>query len=429
MSVSRKSTALRAVIENFLQERFDAKVAKLAEGDPRREALAAQFQVEAWVEDAARRVNQLQVVTHALKPIHPDARGTNLYAPPQIQGKGHQVGSHCLGNEFDVDVVGNAAALDVYKFLKLEYEGKTLLARTSEEDTALAEALSADRSRAQRWMKAFASITQARGDDASHTLSKQLYWLVGDDPSLNEHYHLLAPLFPTSLVHRIHRTINEDRFGEAAKAARQARREKRLSENGYHEYPHLAARKLGGTKPQNISQLNSERGGINYLLASLPPKWDSPGISPPLGIDSVFRRFGHRPVVRQQVWRLRRLLRAAPSPNRETRDRRNGHVETLIDELMMWAAAHAELEPGWSASVECRLPEAECFWLDPYRDDDDFQTQREHEDWPEDIVGRFANWLNHQLSADLPVGDAEYKAWKGMIVDKQDALREVLSYA
>ena len=36
--------------------------------------------------------------------------------------------------------------------------------------------------------------------------------------------------------------------------------------------PNLAIVQLGGSKPQNISQLTSRQGGRNYLLPSLPPK-------------------------------------------------------------------------------------------------------------------------------------------------------------
>ena len=45
-------------------------------------------------------------------------------------------------------------------------------------------------------------------------------------------------------------------------------------------YASLAVQELGGTKPQNISQLNSERRGDNYLLASLPPVWKTVAVQP-----------------------------------------------------------------------------------------------------------------------------------------------------
>lgn len=41
----------------------------------------ARFFPANWLTDAARRANQIQLVTHALKFTHGDARGTSLFAP------------------------------------------------------------------------------------------------------------------------------------------------------------------------------------------------------------------------------------------------------------------------------------------------------------------------------------------------------------
>lgn len=408
------ASALRELIEQFLQERRDAKLEKLPSDDnDKREALIAQFQFENWVDDAARRVGQLQVVTHSLKPIHPDAKGTNLYAPPETLNRTDAVGSHTLSANFPGDVVGNAAALDVYKFLKLEYQGKSLLERVLDNDSDLAAAVSQDPKKAQQWMDAFATITETGGHEASHTRAKQLYWLVGQDPIDDGGYHLLAPLYATSLAHQVFQTINHDRFGEEAKEARKARRDGGYSEVGYRDYPDLAVQKFGGTKPQNISQLNSERGGNNYLLASLPPRWISSDVRAPLNVTSSFQRFGRRPSVRQLVRELRRFLESDPSATYETRDKRDDLNAALMDELMLFSMELLSLPPGWSANENCRLPEEEQLWLDPGRAelDDAFRQKRQDTDWPLEIRRRFALWLNKALGRRLPLGDVEHEHW------------------
>ena len=413
---------IRAVIEAFLQERFEAKAEKLAEDDPKREALARQFTFETWIDDAARRVGQLQVVTHSLKPIHPDAKGTNLYTPPETLTRHNLVGSHALPTDFQADVVGNAAALDVYKFLRLEYEGKSLLERVLNEDANLESALSDDPEQARHWMRAFAAITEPRGEAASHVHAKQLYWLAeGDDPLDDRAYHLLAPLYATSLAHRVFRIINEDRFGESAKLAREARRKSIISENGYRDYPNLAVQKLGGSNKQNLGQLNLERNGNNYLLASLPPNWVSREIQVPLGADSVFPRFGRRREVRQLVNELRRFLESNPDPNHETRDLRDELNAALMDELMAFSMDFHRLPPGWSDDPKCRLAIEEIYWLDPGRAelDDSFRQARQQADWPSEVRRRFANWLNQQLGRKLPMGDTEHRHWEKNL--KRDA--------
>ncbi|AGA34092.1 CRISPR-associated protein, Csy1 family [Thioalkalivibrio nitratireducens DSM 14787] len=417
---------LRNSVEAFLTARFEVKAEKLAPDDPKYLALQQQYQRENWLADAARRVAQLQVVTHSLKAIHPDARGTNLFRPPTELPKHPEVGSHVLSSGFNEDVVGNAAALDVYKFLKVEHGGRTLLSRVLADDDELAAAFSDDLDQGREWLRAFARIVEPRGIEASHTRAKQVYWLAGGDPTVDTDFHLLAPLYAASLAHVVYQTINDHRFSEEAKAARKARREGEYSETGFHEYPNLAVQKLGGTKPQNVSQLNLERHGTNYLLASLPPNWANRDLRPPLFVDSVFSRssFGRRPGVRQVVTALKRFLATNPPPNVTTRQRRDKHLNKLVDELLLYAAELHTLEPGWSASPDCSLNRFEALWLDPRRADidPDFATECENEEWVDKVSHRFGNWLNARLQHRLPFDDAAFRFWK-------DSLREVLLHA
>lgn len=404
----------RVAIQAFLKARCDDKLDKLAPGDPKREVLLAQFEYTAWIADAARRATQIQAVTHSLKPIHPDARGTNLYCPPDTLVAHNEVGSHCLPASFSGDVVGNAAALDVYKFLKVEADGRPLLASMLDRDADLIAALSDDARQAEAWRGAFVSITAARGDVSSHTRGKQLYWLVGEDPQNDADYQVLAPLYASSLAQAVYEVIDHDRFSESAKEARKARREDAFHPTGFHDYPNLAVQKLGGTKPQNISQLNSERRGTNYLLASLPPAWKFRDIRAPFGAESVFPRFGRQPEVRRLVGELLAFLVSDPDPNVDTRNRREAYTDDLIDELLEFAAGyHAGLDSGWSSDPRCQLPMEEQLWLDPRRGESDeaFSAEWTWMDWPDAVGKRFGNWLNGQLEGRLPVGDVEQRHW------------------
>jgi CRISPR-associated protein Csy1 len=132
----KEVAALRAIAEAFILERLtpkleaiDKKIAgtsdlekseKLQED---REELLAGYQREAWVDDAARRVSQIQAVTHAVKYAHPPDiksgdKSTSIYFDAAIGGE-HRcnlLGTHSVGEGIVSDVVGNAAALDVNKF-------------------------------------------------------------------------------------------------------------------------------------------------------------------------------------------------------------------------------------------------------------------------------------------------------------------------
>ncbi|MDD0840195.1 type I-F CRISPR-associated protein Csy1 [Curvibacter sp. HBC61] len=423
MSASEpRAHALRALISDFLIERLSGKLEKLPSEDPKRTELQAQFQPAVWLEDAARRVQQIQAVTHSLKPIHPDAKGSSLYRPPKALLEGDWVGSHCLGESFDSDVVGNAAALDVYKFLKLSHEGQSLLDLSVSGDADLVAAFSEDETLGREWAAAFAGLAAGRSKLSSHTNAKQLYWLL-DDETRSAHddgaYHLLAPLYPTSLVHRVYQQLQDDRFSDEAKAARAARKEGSYHPRPVREYPDLAIQKLGGTKPQNISQLNSERRGDNCLLASVPPVWKSAAVRPLWGVRSLFEVWGRRPSVQQPTRQLRRFLEGQPPANEVTRRRVRDTVEALVDELIQFQAELLGLEPGWTQSSECELPAAQRAWLDP----EDFTPVSGIEpDAGDAVAADFARWLNAQLRSLLPVGDDEFAVWRKLA---REALRAV----
>lgn len=426
---SVRSAAIRAVITQFLTERRDGKLGQLKADDPKRDAAAeqlrAQFDPPVWLEDAARRVSQIQAVTHSLKPTHPDAKGTNLYCAPASLATLSLVGSHCLGDDFAGDVVGNAAALDVYKFLKLEHEEQSLLDLMLAGDPDVAAALSDDPGQAAEWVQAFCSLVQARGQVASHGLAKQVYWLVGEDPLNDEDFHLLAPLYATSLAHRVHATIQDDRFSEAAKAARQARRDKQFHERPTRDYPNLAVQKLGGTKPQNVSQLNSERGGNNYLLASLPPVWQTRDLAPLLRSESLFKRFERQDGVWRCVKALRDYLESDPAKTMATRDMRDELAAELVSHFVLFGAAFRSLPEGWSNDPECHLHPAEKTWVDAGA------AINRPGDWADVLAGRYANWLNGQLSSKqrLHMGDPEFQHWQTDLADELAAYEWELNHA
>lgn len=411
-----RGKVFRAAISGFIDSRREAKLKGNDEDDAE---TASKYDYAIWLADAARRVSQIQAVTHVLKATHPDARGSSLHVAPSRLPQRRDIGSHLLPENCAEDVVGNAAALDVFKLLKVEVEGKRLLDWMQTDDADLGAALSDDAEQSQRWMQAFASLVRADAQLTTHPMAKQLYWLTGDSPQDDTHYHLLQPMFASSLAHVVHADIQDARFGDDNKEARQSRRDNKPSERIYRDYRHLVARKLGGTKPQNISQLNSERGGVNYLLASLPPAAWSPPEGPDLRKQgSVFHEtrgaffvFGD---VRSLLRDLAAFLKTDPDPNKETRARVDSLVQGIALELALFGASvRGRYEPGWTRNADRDLPICEQLWLDPdrtllpVRDDPKqpdgqeqdlaFNQAYERGDWADEVATRFGLWLNGQL--------------------------------
>lgn len=420
--------SFRAAVDAFIQERLQVKLDKLKPDDETQRAeLVAQYQRDTWFQNAAKRVQHIQAVTHSLKPIHPDARGTNLYVQPSALVPLAQLGSHALGTNITPDVVGNAASLDVYKLLKLEVAGVSLLTALQANQPEALQGLHTDPQQAQALRDAFVGLTLARKEGPrSHACAKQLYWLAGNDPCEDSEYILLAPLYATSLAHAVYAPLQEARFGDANKVARQARRQGKAHEGIYQEYRNLAVQKLGGTKPQNVSQLNSERGGTNYLLASLPPPaWKSGQRYLPLNADSVFERaFGARPAVRGTVKAFLAFLLTDPPVNRFTRQQGDDYLEALVDELVIYAGELQSQPAGWTLDERYdELVLAEKLWLDPLRaempDEADFAKEWLRMDWPAEVGKRFARWLNAQLQGKFPVGDAEMREWSKVFLAEE----------
>lgn len=431
MNVDERKINFRQAIAAFIEERREAKLKGQSDEDAG--SASAKYDYHTWLADAARRVGQIQAVTHVLKATHPDARGTSLYIPPNSLPARTDIGTHLLGANYADDIVGNAAALDVYKFLKVEFEGKRLLDWMQQDDVDLLAALHDDPATAHEWTGAFKSLVRAADELSSHANAKQVYWCIAGDPVDDANYHLLQPLFSSSLAHEVHQQINDARFGEQNTAARQAYFKKAPHPQRYRDYRGLVMRKLGGTKPQNISQLNSERGGVNYLLSSSPPRWKHDRARNLLQIETVFDRFYHYENVSNLIRGLVQFLKANPEPTMETRITREKFERTLGESLAAFGLANRQFhEDGWTRDINCKLSLCEQLWLDPMRaelplrpghekEDAEFQQAYEWNDWPDEVAHRFGNWLNAILLKEgLPVGDAEHVHWaKQALIDAE----------
>ena len=420
---SARARAIRLAIDDHLKRRRNTMLAKISGTDKaaedRRAQITARLEMSSLLAGAAEVCNQIQLATHIVKAIHPDPKvtvATNLNVNPLTLDVLDELGSHVLGHNFEVDATGNGAhnakVFEAYSLLRTSIDGKSLLDLLRDGDEDALTAISADPDQAADWARKFSTIDASRTQrPASNTLAKQIYWLTGTDVHDDSHYQLLAPLYPTSLAHRVYLTLQDDRFSDAAKAARAAKKAGEPHERPVRDYPNLALQGLGGTKPQNISQLNSERRGDNALLASLPPVWISVDIKPVLHTESLFAVYGRRPDVRRTARQLRDFLITDPARNVNTRQRRDDWIDDLINELLLFTAELRSLPAGWTQGPDCDLSAAERRWVDPEGDQpvDDAATVQVAED--------FANWINKQLRPPLPVGDPEFLAWRKQALD------------
>lgn len=410
--------ALTAFIAEYIAARrqtkleaFDKEAAKRDEAGraalaSERRELELRYDPQTWLTDAARRAGQISLVTHAAKFTHGDSKSSSLYSET-TQKEGYL--SSATLDDIDPDAVGNAAALDVAKLLQTRVEGDSLLACLKRGERSPLAAFTDDAEQLNEWITGF-SRALTPGEPASHKLAKQNYFPVGDD------YHLLSPLFATSLVQAYHQKMLAFRFGDDINAIRKARREKTWHPQPLVLFPDSAEMHFGGTKPQNISYLNSVRGGRVWLLSAQPPQWKRAD-KPPVNLRSVFTaggQFDRR--ANAAVQRLISLLtRSRDYNNRHIRESRDKYIDELID-LLFVVVSELQREEWQGWTLRCpTLKTHQQLWLDPWRTktDEAFRKERDKDDWLEEVAADFSIWLNARLRKDLPdVGAVEKREWE-----------------
>ncbi|MCC2003112.1 type I-F CRISPR-associated protein Csy1 [Enterobacter bugandensis] len=415
MSVEALSAFIAEYIAGRRQtklEAFDKEAAKRSNTDSatlaaERRDLELRYEPKAWLTNAAKRAGQINLVTHAAKFTHGDSKSSSIYSEA-VALEGYLSTAALSGLE--PDAVGNAAALDVAKLLQTRVNGgDSLLASLKRGDRAALAAFTDDANQLDEWIAGF-SRALTPGEPASHKLAKQGYFPVG------ENYHLLSPLFATSLVHAMHQKMIAFRFGDDVKAIWKARREKTWHPTPLTLFPHSAEIHFGGTKPQNISYLNSVRGGRSWLLSCQPPQWKKAD-KPPTTLRSIFTsggQFDRRANSTVQLL-VSLLARTGDYTNVRIREARDEYIDALIDLLFVVASElQRDTWQNWTLSCE-RLVTHQQLWLDPWRTktDEAFRLERNKDDWQVSVATDFALWLNARLSKVLKdLGYVEQREWQ-----------------
>ena len=351
-----------------------------------------------WLANAAVRAKQISLVTHALKYTHSDAKGSSLLATHKSLSDYLTTSSIAA---LEADVVGNAAALDVANLLLLEAEGRRLLDFIAEKNSAPLDGL-ANEQQVQEWMQGFAKALENTAP-ASHSLAKQLYFPVAEG-----NYHLLAPLSATALHQIIYQRVQFHRFSEEATQYRAHKRKEVYSAQPTRDFLNLAVQTFGGTKPQNISLLNSKRGGRLYLFNAQPPSWQSQ-LRPPTSSVQFWQQYRYK--IRILVKELQTFLERIKKSKVNTihvRNKRADFIAQMVDELYKHAASFWQLTPDWSANTAIELSLAERCWLDPNTTDESVILERANKNWCQEIAKTFAYVLAQELKTEkLLIADDE----------------------
>lgn len=357
----------------------------------------SQFALSQWLPNAAKRAGQISLSTHPCTFSHPSARKNKngSVSATLANAKYRNDGFLRSGNvAVESDALGNAAALDVYKFLTLEMQDKQMLLVHIQENTDLAKRLlSKAGEQYQELRDGFLAMIAT--DDAVVTSSKikQVYFpifnLVNDsvenDIEEEHEYHLLSPLTPSGLVFEMRRRIDDIRFSEHTKAIRELKRKGEFSEVGYKEIYGITTIGYGGTKPQNISVLNNQNAGKAHLLLSLPPEIKIRETRLP---KNNFFSEVINPWYLKETYEAFHGLISLPQEKRGNRfvEYRDNRIQEYIDHIIMvmWEIRRAFEQK--ESVLPNSLPEYQRTWLFP-----DKQDERDNsEEWLQKLIPEIA---------------------------------------
>lgn len=373
------------------------------------------FSLEVWLPDAAKRAKQLFMVSHPGKFSHPSVKISSVV----VMRNPTKDGFLRSGNvAVDLDVFGNAAALDVYKFLSLRLaDTQTILTHLEKKTQVITEQFAIASTPFDELLHDLLLIKECSnaGIRTSGNL-KQVYFVVGAG------YHLLSTLSPSGIMFKLKERINVLRFSDEAKEAREAKKKNSYSENHFSDLYGLSVIGFGGTKPQNISVLNNENGGTAYLLPSLPPELTPRSIQLPR--NNFFSDTLWPKAYKDNFQQLHAVFTDERN-NIHIRNKRDWIVKGIIYQVVdrLWMVRYSEA--GWSESENYRqLPKHQKIWLDQH-----FATTRaENAEWITSVKSDFARWFvityKKLLGNDaLGIGDEQLLYFNSMISECEEALR------
>jgi CRISPR-associated protein Csy1 len=422
---------LDPAIQNYFSERKEAWLKKNTKATMQEHELKEleqqcdlQFSLNEWLPYAAKRAGSRALSTHPSKFSHPSTgigknnRKVGTYVTPVLAtAEKANDGFLKSGSVItDVDSLGDAAALDVDKFLNLTMKNGENLLTHIQQETDLALALLDIKSSSYKELRSgFLAMVEGATESVTSSKIKQVYFPVDND------YHQLSLLTNSGMVFQLRARLDKLRFSDEAKELRDKKRKNEFSEQGYSEIYGLTTIGYGGTKPQNISVLNNQNGGKAHLLSSLPPSIKKRNVHFPRSdffIES-FKSYEYA----DNFKALHKLFQADYN-NINIRAARDRNLQEIIDLLIdkMWSVrAVSKTQYHEDTSL---LSGIQRTWLH-----DDYADEREtSEQWLTALITEISAWLVRSYEKVLnkqaiKLGEAERLLFFDVIERNKEFLR------
>lgn len=383
---------MNEMVSKFFDERKEAWIKKnlkpLMSDDEileLKEQCADIFSLEVWLPNASKRAGQISMSTHPCTFSHPSARkNSNGYVTSIIADKKYRIDGFLRSGNVEVqsDALGNAAALDVHKFLTLVMpDGKQLMEHIKD-DTKVAQSLLKIKSKSYEELKnEFLEMISLSDESVTSSKIKQVFFPVEDD------YHQLSMLSNSGMIFHLRKRLNEIQFSDEVKELREKRKNNEFSDKSFLEIYNLTTIGYGGTKPQNISVLNSQNGGKAQLLYSMPPELKDENTRFPK--HDFFRESIKLWMVKEIFQKLHTIYKVPNYTNVTMRDAKKYHYEQLVEKVIeqMWAVRLVADEQYYEKTSQLKVHQK--IWLCS-----NHEVQRDEEsDWLDKVSKEIASWI------------------------------------
>jgi CRISPR-associated protein Csy1 len=377
------------------------------------------FALGEWLPSAANRAGQMSVSTHPCTFSHPSARkNKNGYVTSVIaENISANDGLLRSGNvNVESDALGNAAVLDVHKFLSLKMEdGQTLMLHIEQESILAKKLLSQEGNDYQALRNGLLAMRDNGSQEViTSSKIKQVYFPVEGD------YHQLSILSNSGLIYHLKHRINAILFDDKVKEVREKKRKNDPSDIGFRELYNLTVIGYGGTKPQNISVLNNQNGGKAYLLHSMPPVIEKRSIRFP---KHNFFKESMRAFETAEIFKSLHTIFKTDYKNVTMRDAKYYWYEQLMERIVgkMWAVR--SMVESQYFEKHSQLENHQKIWLV-----DKFSDTRESEEiWLETLIDEITRWIVDGCEKGLKkseiFGPAEYQDIRSIVESHKEGLR------
>ena len=365
-------------------------------------------EIRDWIENNYNKQiaegNRTIKATHVLKFTHSSSNPGGLLLEEKSDDL--LLSTASLKRELTLDLAHkNGAHISISRFLGLRLSKKLIIDCILQNNFEFLNPFKKDKEQFEKWKDGFSNLVEIR-EMKTADKAKQLYFPLNNNL---KKYHLIAPLFASSLCNEVDTIINSIKYKERKEINKYRNHKKdnkkspKYYQSLYVDYLNLAVQNFGGEHVKNVSMLNANRSGKCYLFSTQPSTWQSQ-LKPPTNKKSMFDNYRYLPNTSENIKYLVAFLLRNESINLSIRaPEKQKWLEkwtaNIISDFWGFVGNIYNLPSGWSNTKGIKLKVEHQYLLDPYRQDKEFQANRKDTDWQKTVVNDFSTWLNKKLKS------------------------------